>query len=45
MELFAIMATFSTLATFENSLTDSIMRSHPPYSLGKTDFSKVTTLN
>ncbi|KPB82327.1 Uncharacterized protein AC504_0951 [Pseudomonas syringae pv. maculicola] len=46
MELFAIMATFSTLATFENSLTDAIMRPQPPpYSLGKTDFSKVITLN
>ncbi|WP_257111184.1 hypothetical protein [Pseudomonas ficuserectae] len=30
MELFAIMATFSTLASFENSLTDAIMRPQPP---------------
>ncbi|KPB99600.1 Uncharacterized protein AC496_5309 [Pseudomonas savastanoi pv. glycinea] len=30
MELFAIMATFSTLATFENSLTDAIMRPQNP---------------
>ncbi|UPT36106.1 hypothetical protein [Pseudomonas amygdali] len=40
LELFAIMATFSTLATFENSLTDSIMRPHPPVFIGQNGFFK-----
>ncbi|KPC48656.1 Uncharacterized protein AC509_4731 [Pseudomonas amygdali pv. morsprunorum] len=34
------MATFSTLATFENSLTDSIMRPQPPVFIGQKGFFK-----